>query len=974
MAMSRINGKAPLARLLRMQDPLLPAVLLPLLAAGPAAAWVEMPDDIMTSLEANPVYVTDGSYVMNAGNLHINITNFGLIGSQYSSYRAWSNAPSAQWPAGSGDEYLWCAGLWVGGVLLGERLVSTGQYEFEMRALPNPEDTIYEAIGTKLLRPAGNTIASGRRFPDVEPNDDDDYDEFGNPRIDEEILNGYDDDGDGLIDEDFGQIGNQMMVATLYDNTRAATEAYPDHKPLNLKIVQSSYAWENAQVRDFVGFDYTITNIGVTDIENIYIGMFADPDIGPRSVTDTASDDLAGSFSGAVRASDGSWVPVEVGYMYDWAESGQLEGFFGVAFLGHATDPTGVRAPPTVKLRAFRRFNQQAPFDQGGDPTNDAERYEVLCTEQRDSDVNPLRKDDYRFVVSAGPFQRLRPDEDLTFQVALVVGPGLNGLLRNCAEAALTFYGNYFDTIPPQPHAPSRLNYVVLGENGRETMICQEDFDQTTWDNIFPDFGDLSCMPSLQWLQDNFPTMQQNAENLFFYKRDPANPNRESVCTMVNYDNCFECFRQKPHVFNEPPELAQCSQSELEQYWNCHDPTVADFQKSGCTGVGGRETRISWLVGMAPPPPGMRIWPTDREVHVFWDNRSEITPDVRLNTIDFQSYRIWRADNWKRPYGSDFMTGPGANLWQLVAEYDVVDSFTVAYELSEEDTFYVKLPLGRNTGLDDIRYEPTILLDDRFSGLADSMRVVADNDPDGLYNDALPPLFDRYGVPLPLTAPLLQWQGYPAALDTFWAVTARPETSYVDSLGEFVRVTGKDPVWYYKYIDPQVHNGYIYFYSVTATDHQLRAIPGTDPQQYEIVGPGLIGDPGSSFTHTAPAKRAQTAEERSRQGANIFVYPNPATRTALREFQQLFASSDDPTGVRVQFANLPAARNTIKIFTLSGDLVQTIEHDGRGGYGEANWNLISRNGQEIVSGIYLYVVQSDDSGFDDFIGKFVVVR
>jgi len=35
---------------------------------------------------------------------------------------------------------------------------------------------------------------------------------------------------------------------------------------------------------------------------------------------------------------------------------------------------------------------------------------------------------------------------------------------------------------------------------------------------------------------------------------------------------------------------------------------------------------------------------------------------------------------------------------------------------------------------------------------------------------------------------------------------------------------------------------------------------------------------------------------------------------------------------------------------------------------------MSRNGQEIVSGVYLYTVQSDDSRFEDFVGKFVVVR
>ena len=85
-------------------------------------------------------------------------------------------------------------------------------------------------------------------------------------------------------------------------------------------------------------------------------------------------------------------------------------------------------------------------------------------------------------------------------------------------------------------------------------------------------------------------------------------------------------------------------------------------------------------------------------------------------------------------------------------------------------------------------------------------------------------------------------------------------------------------------------------------------------------------------------------------------------------------SHDDPTGVRVTWNNLPRAHNTIHIFTESGDLVETLQHDGFSQGGSISWNLVSRNRQEIVSGIYLYVVKSDDSAFEDFQGRFVVIK
>ncbi len=98
------------------------------------------------------------------------------------------------------------------------------------------------------------------------------------------------------------------------------------------------------------------------------------------------------------------------------------------------------------------------------------------------------------------------------------------------------------------------------------------------------------------------------------------------------------------------------------------------------------------------------------------------------------------------------------------------------------------------------------------------------------------------------------------------------------------------------------------------------------------------------------------------------------TRDALDEFDRQFPTPDNPTGMQVVFANLPQAHNTIKIYTASGDLVQTLQHDGTGeAGGSATWNMMSRNGQEVVSGIYFFVVESDRAGFDKVVGRFVIV-
>jgi hypothetical protein len=923
-------------------------LVLTVVGLGSAFGWVDLEDDIFEGGAYNPsgIFILDGSYVMNVGELHMNITNWGLIGSRFSSVTSYSDAPSAQWPAGSGNEYLWQASLWVGGVLLGERLVSTGGYQAELLPLDEIEDTIYEAIGTQLLRPAGNSDASGRRLPEPEPDDDEDG------LVDEEILNGYDDDGDGLIDEDFGQVGNQMMVCTQYDNTRLSQEFYPDHTPMNLQIVQESFQWENDSVDDFVGFQFTITNIGVTDIDNVYIGFFADCDIGPRGVGGVAADDMAGSFDGLVRASDGSYVPVAVGFMYDFSETVWINGFFGIQFLGHDTDPTGRTAPENVSLRSYNSFSGTQPFDQGGDPSNDDERYELLSEENRDSDTRPGKEDDYRILISAGPFQELPPQRQLQFQVAMVVGPGLDGMLANCAEAYLTWFGNFYDYVGDVVNFEG--DAIGTGENGRESLVCKEDFEGGGGDNPFdtftPDYMDTTCVDQ-QWLigQDRISDADK------FFWTDPET-GAQKTCAYVNLDNCFECARQAG-------EYCTSGGNQIIDIWNCGDPDIPADEKAGCTGVAGAETQLHWLVGMAPPPPGMRLWPTDNRVHIFWDDLSENTVDLRTGEIDFESYRIWRADNWDRPFGSSVENGPESNLWQLIGEYDVINEYIYERIGSNGEVIADTLALGRNTGLGPITYVPISFDTDRFPqfiDLAESMQVVVESDVDCSYRQR-PPVRDQWGNINPFMLPVVTWETYPAVLDTYWAVTPRDTTG---------GVCGKRSIEYYEYVDYDSHNGFIYFYAVTATDH---AIDFAGAGQTRIVGPGQSGDPGSNFADTVPGPRAQTAQERATQGTNIYVYPNPATREALDEFQQLNPNANDPTGVRVMFTNLPQAHNTIEIFTLSGDLVQTLEHDGTQGYGQISWNLVSRNGQEIVSGIYLYAVQSED-GFEDFIDKFVVVR
>jgi hypothetical protein len=73
----------------------------------------------------------------------------------------------------------------------------------------------------------------------------------------------------------------------------------------------------------------------------------------------------------------------------------------------------------------------------------------------------------------------------------------------------------------------------------------------------------------------------------------------------------------------------------------------------------------------------------------------------------------------------------------------------------------------------------------------------------------------------------------------------------------------------------------------------------------------------------------------------------------------------------LKFVNLPA-QAIIRIYSLSGILVQVLTHNDASGGGEATWNLRNRNNQFVASGVYFYHVETPDNKTK--VGRFTVVN
>jgi hypothetical protein len=100
-----------------------------------------------------------------------------------------------------------------------------------------------------------------------------------------------------------------------------------------------------------------------------------------------------------------------------------------------------------------------------------------------------------------------------------------------------------------------------------------------------------------------------------------------------------------------------------------------------------------------------------------------------------------------------------------------------------------------------------------------------------------------------------------------------------------------------------------------------------------------------------------------------YVVPNPYTGAASFEPQRYAISGRGER--KVEFRNLPASC-TIRIYTVTGELVQTLNHDGNINLGIVVWNLRNSDNLDIAPGLYIY--QVDGGSVGTYIGKFAVIK
>ncbi len=576
------------------------------------------------------VYEVRGEgFVHNVGNFWVNVTNLGVIGNPW---KALSTDPSGQFPPGSGVEYLYASGIWVGAKIGQDPnpYVSTALYQTEFRPSTLPIDTIYESY---------EGFPGGTRFF----NDDGDTDEFGREIIDEEIHDGKDNDDDGEIDEDFAAISQQMFTCVYRDDSQEALNTFAEHVPMGLSITQESYAWGIPGSDHFVGFEFTITNDGRQNLYDVYLGFLCDGDAGPESEDGYWRDDRAGlveidtTVGAATSGSCAEKLRLMVGETHDNdGDGGRTEGWFGTMFLGHTTDPNGINAPPTVGFTSFRFVSGGAAYEKCGDPGNDFQRYDLLSSNQigcRPGQTEATEDADYRIFFGTGPFATLEKGKSLTLQVAFVIGVGKQGMIQN-AVAAQRIYNGAFEDLDEDPET---------GKDGKETCLTAE--PGNTW--IFDYVKHCGLPDTLRELPEYRPVPIT----------EPSCDTPEGMKQWVDFDCdlCTGIDGKETAVRWRGASTPPCPQVVTSF------PRDEDFP---CNVL--KENEEGVLVKDPIRGPAVKLVPRDKAVIIQWNNAAELVPDPLSKRFDFAGYRIWKAEQWQRPEGS---TGPTPELWSLLAEY-----------------------------------------------------------------------------------------------------------------------------------------------------------------------------------------------------------------------------------------------------------------------------------------------------------------
>ncbi|MBN2416593.1 T9SS type A sorting domain-containing protein [bacterium] len=355
-----------------------------------------------------------------------------------------------------------------------------------------------------------------------------------------------------------------------------------------------------------------------------------------------------------------------------------------------------------------------------------------------------------------------------------------------------------------------------------------------------------------------------------------------------------------------------------------------------------------------PPSPLLRAGELDEEIVLYWDTNAG---SYSSYGYALEGYNVWQGESWNGP-------------WKKIAVFDLKNDVRSIIDWSYTDyyTFPVEIEVqqGTNSGLAYALQIKEDALEGRplINGRSYWFAVTGYGyDPDGVPKTLESELAPVEAVPrrqlLDSAVRAMYGQEIPVSPGAVsgWGVCARViDPNLISGHDYEVRIEGGEgnaAVW--DLVDVTEDRAVLEQQRHTAAmdDPDDYAFPVADGLQVRVFAdasaqPPDAGDPvvfAFSTNGLQPLTGRDAAASRLR---DITVFPNPffaLNRYSAHQYDQ-----------HVTFSNLPADVCTIRIFTLNGELVRTLEHDN--GTSFKRWDLENEDRFPVVSGMYIAAVET----------------
>ncbi len=158
------------------------------------------------------------------------------------------------------------------------------------------------------------------------------------------------------------------------------------------------------------------------------------------------------------------------------------------------------------------------------------------------------------------------------------------------------------------------------------------------------------------------------------------------------------------------------------------------------------------------------------------------------------------------------------------------------------------------------------------------------------------------------------------------------------------------------YVDQNLMNGVSYYYAVTAYDYGSEKYGLPPLECSKIVG-------NSNVVFVSPRSEATSNLNQ------IIVVPNPYVASSIYDRPPAGTTAGIMGERRIAFMNLPQTC-TIRIYTVTGEFVRQISHQGPGG--DACWDLQNLDGLEVAAGTYIYHIDAPEIG--NKVGTLAIIK